>query len=143
MNQQPKSIFMKNNQHGNALEWDGIGFLLVGPPNAGKSELSVELMARGAQLVSDDQVLLDGVTAICPPLTRGLIHLRRCDDGIISVPSIEKTEIRVIFQSPEPAAPLSRPPQSLVALGVPVIRLDLRENIAPDIIHTLLQDLRN
>ncbi len=110
------------NQHATALEWNGKGFLFIGPPGCGKSTLALELMAQGATLVADDQVLLSHDTtqwiATCPPLIQNKIHIREI--GIMHVSSIEKTSINVIFQSDRPADTLSRSP----ALDLPIISLD-------------------
>lgn len=56
------------------------GLLILGPSGVGKSALALKLMALGAQLVADDQVLLRrdeaDVVARCPPQIRGLIEAR-------------------------------------------------------------------
>jgi len=118
------------NQHGTALEWNGIGLLLIGPPGCGKSELAYTLMQHGAELVADDQVLLAGLTATCPPLIRGKIHLREI--GILTVPARPSTTLRIILQSLLPADKLSTAP----ALGLPVIIV----NFKADNIVTLVEN---
>lgn len=122
--------------------------MLVGPPDSGKSELSMALMALGARLVADDQVLLDGTTARCPPRTQGLIHLRgrkdpNREDRILRVPFLDKTVISIIFQSPDPAAPLSRPPQTLVDAGIGVHILPFKDDTTPARIKALILAMAN
>ena len=44
--------------HATAVELEGRGLLILGPPGAGKSALALDLIALGARLVSDDVVLV-------------------------------------------------------------------------------------
>ena len=44
--------------HASCVVVDDRAALIVGPSNSGKSALALELMARGASLVSDDQTIL-------------------------------------------------------------------------------------
>ena len=44
--------------HGTCVELDGAAVLLRGRSGSGKSDLALRLIAAGAQLVADDQVLL-------------------------------------------------------------------------------------
>jgi len=56
------------------------GVLILGPSGAGKSRLALALIAAGAQLVADDQVLLfaggGGLYARAPRSIAGLIEAR-------------------------------------------------------------------
>ena len=49
------------NIHANAVSFAGLGVLILGPSASGKSSLSLQLMAYGALLISDDIVHLDWV----------------------------------------------------------------------------------
>ena len=49
--------------HGTAIAVGGRGFLFVGASGCGKSGLALQMMALGAKLISDDQVLLERVGA--------------------------------------------------------------------------------
>lgn len=70
------------------------GALLFGPPGAGKSNLALRLLDRGAILISDDQVLLgiaghepDGrafIDLTAPPTIAGKLEVRSI--GILTVP---------------------------------------------------------
>ncbi|MEX0329655.1 MAG: HPr kinase/phosphorylase [Ruegeria sp.] len=66
--------------HATCVAVDGKGVLLFGPSGIGKSAVALQMMALGAELVSDDQVTLkmqDGqVIAYAPPSIRGLVEAR-------------------------------------------------------------------
>jgi HPr kinase/phosphorylase len=67
--------------HATAVAVDGRGLLITGASGAGKSSLALALIGLGAQLVSDDQTLLervdDGVVLDCPVAElRGVIEVR-------------------------------------------------------------------
>lgn len=124
-----------HNHHATALHYKGTGFLLVGPPGSGKSSLAWALIAQGAQLVADDQVLLHQAPerqewiATCPPVLSGLLSLR--DGGIQQVDALPETRIDMIFQSNQPAFDLSQPPP----LGLPIFRMDFT---GPDAVQNLV-----
>lgn len=66
--------------HATAVALGGAGLLIRGAPGRGKSGLALEMMARGASLVSDDRTCLtrDGDTIVltAPPAISGLIEAR-------------------------------------------------------------------
>jgi RNase adaptor protein for sRNA GlmZ degradation len=66
--------------HATAVAFGDRAILLRGPPGAGKSDLALRLIALGAVLVADDQVLLrrdgDRILAAAPESIAGLIELR-------------------------------------------------------------------
>lgn len=66
--------------HASSVALDGRGVLIIGKSGSGKSGLALQLMAFGAMLVSDDQILLiakDGWPfATAPDATRGMIEAR-------------------------------------------------------------------
>lgn len=69
------------NVHGVLMKMYGLGVLLVGHSGVGKSELALELLSRGHQLVSDDAVELRHVGRGCllgssPELLAGFIEAR-------------------------------------------------------------------
>ena len=86
------------------------GILLRGAPGAGKSDLSLRLIAAGWQLVADDQTIIApnvtdaaphcarekaAIIARCPPAIRGLIEMRGV--GLIKMESVESAQIDCIF----------------------------------------------
>mgnify|MGYP001196750412 CR=1 FL=1 len=66
--------------HGVLIKVLGQGVLLLGPSGVGKSELALELIDRGGQLVADDAVELrregNGLIGKAPDLTRGKMFIR-------------------------------------------------------------------
>ncbi len=75
--------------HATAVAVGSSGLLISGRSGSGKSELALELIALGATLVADDQVLLseqgDGLLMTAPPGIDGKIEARSL--GIIHAPS--------------------------------------------------------
>ncbi|MEM9736209.1 MAG: HPr kinase/phosphatase C-terminal domain-containing protein [Pseudomonadota bacterium] len=66
--------------HANAVAFRGRGLLITGRAGSGKTSLSVEMMALGADLIADDRVVLrcaGGLVLLSPPDTlAGLVELR-------------------------------------------------------------------
>ncbi|MGH1467004.1 MAG: HPr kinase/phosphorylase [Cognatishimia sp.] len=66
--------------HSTSVAIQGKGILILGRSGSGKSGLALELMSRGATLISDDQTQIDvmegGLIASAPPAIAGLIEAR-------------------------------------------------------------------
>ena len=66
--------------HASAVAFDGKGVLIKGASGSGKSSLALDLMSRGATLISDDQTELwrqnDSLWARPPDSLAGLIEAR-------------------------------------------------------------------
>lgn len=79
--------------HGTAIAVDGRGFLFIGSSGSGKSGLALQMMALGAELVSDDQVLLvqmgSDLEMSAPDTLKSKIEARQL--GIIETPSVSST----------------------------------------------------
>lgn len=74
--------------HGVFLEVLGLGVLLVGDPGIGKSELALELIARGHRLIADDapefaRIAPEVIEGRCPPVLRDFLEVRGL--GILNV----------------------------------------------------------
>jgi len=74
--------------HGVFMEVSGTGVLLTGEPGVGKSELALELIARGHRLIADDAPIFrrhsfDTVEGHCPEAIRDLLEVRGI--GLINV----------------------------------------------------------
>jgi len=81
----------RETMHGVFLEVLGIGVLLSGMVAVGKSELALELVARGHRLIADDapefaRIAPDIVSGSCPPLLQDFIEVRGL--GLLNVRSM-------------------------------------------------------
>lgn len=76
------------------------GVVLLGGSGAGKSELALQLMERGAKLVADDQTELfvrdDLLYARAPGPLAGLIELREI--GIVSQPFVAECRVGLVVE---------------------------------------------
>ncbi len=84
--------------HGTAVAVEGAGLLITGASGAGKSSLAVQLIALGAGLIADDQVLVskdaDGVTLSRPAGLPEAIEARGL--GLLAAPMVESVPLRAI-----------------------------------------------
>jgi HPr kinase/phosphorylase len=74
--------------HGVFMEVFSVGLLITGDPSVGKSELALELVARGHRLVADDAPLFaktapDILTGRCPEILRDFLEVRGL--GILNI----------------------------------------------------------
>lgn len=73
--------------HGVFIEVCGEGVLITGQSGLGKSELALELLARGHRLVADDAVEFrierGRLTGRCPPLLEGFLEARSL--GVLNI----------------------------------------------------------
>jgi serine kinase of HPr protein (carbohydrate metabolism regulator) len=74
--------------HGVFMEVFSLGLLIIGDPSVGKSELALELVARGHRLVADDAPLFaktapDILNGRCPDLLRDFLEVRGL--GILNI----------------------------------------------------------
>lgn len=122
--------------HGTCVAIGRRGVLLRGRSGAGKSDLALRLIADGARLVADDQVLLHRVAAkviaSSPKSLRGLIEVRGV--GIVPVPTSPSVELRLIVDLVAPGAVPRLPEPALVTmagLAIPVVSIAPFEASAP------------
>jgi len=66
--------------HGTSFEFAGIGILVMGDSGAGKSDLALQMMDRGAALIADDYTEISAVDdqlhMRAPKTTEGLMEIR-------------------------------------------------------------------
>ncbi len=127
--------------HATAVAIGGRAALLTGASGAGKSDLALRLIDRGAILVADDQVELrvrDGSLIASPPATiAGRMEVRGV--GIVTLPFANDVPVAHVFDL-ETAPDRLPEPQTRVIEGVsvPVSALDPREISAPLKLELLL-----
>jgi len=85
--------------HGTCVAVEGRGALLRGPSGSGKSDLALRLIERGAQLIADDQVILEAdgasVRASAEPRLHGKLEVRGV--GILDVPHVQGAPLLAVF----------------------------------------------
>lgn len=102
--------------HGVFLEVFGEGVLITGRSGLGKSELALELLARGHRLVADDAVEFtrhgDGLKGHCPPLLEGFLEARSL--GVLNIRRLfgpkalrKSARLDLVIELDAPVAPLS------------------------------------
>ena len=88
------------NIHGSCVAINGQGVLLLGESGAGKSDLALRLLDRGAKLVSDDRVDLrvrKGELIATPPKNiEGFIELSGV--GIIRVDNLDEAVLKLAIK---------------------------------------------
>jgi HPr kinase/phosphorylase len=115
--------------HGSCISRDGDAVLVLGPPGCGKSDLVLRLLARGFELVADDQVdIADGV-ASCPANLAGLLEVRGL--GIVCLPNRPSARVVLIVELDGRADRLPLPHQH-TDLNLPVVRIDAGAASAPE-----------
>jgi HPr kinase/phosphorylase len=115
--------------HGSCVSRDGDAVLVVGPPGSGKSDLCLRLLARGFELVADDQVdIADGV-ASCPAELAGLLEARGL--GIMRLPYLTQARLALIVELDGHADRMPLPYRH-PDLDLPVVRMVASTASAPD-----------
>jgi len=134
------------NIHASCVAIGAKGVLIVGRSGAGKSDLALQLIDRGAVLVADDRTILyvakGSLYARAPASIKGLLEIRGL--GIIALPTRERVKIALVVklgrQSERlPSACLYRPPPPLLVVACPPeITLDARLASTPAKIRAAL-----
>ncbi|MDD9977576.1 MAG: HPr kinase/phosphatase C-terminal domain-containing protein, partial [Boseongicola sp.] len=106
--------------HGSAVAIENRGALIIGRSGSGKSSLALELISRGAVLVSDDQVAVQslpeqGVILSAPARIEGLIEARGV--GLIKLPHT-KARLEIVVNLDEIETERLPEPHTYVIEGV-------------------------
>ncbi len=108
--------------HGTAVSLRGRGVLILGSSGAGKSGLALQLMAYGADLVSDDAAdvrFSEGqLTVHRPEGHLGLVEARGV--GLVSVKSIDQSGLEFVVNLDKTVSKRLPEPQTESILGVEV-----------------------
>ena len=120
--------------HATAIVIGRRAVLLVGQSGAGKSDLALRLIDRGAVLIADDQVVLrvdDAVLiAQSPPAIRGMMEVRGV--GIVDTPTIAEAGVALIVDLDSVPDRLPDPrSRNIGGVEVPLIALNGLEASAP------------
>jgi serine kinase of HPr protein (carbohydrate metabolism regulator) len=132
--------------HASCVMIDGAGVLLHGASGAGKSDLALRLIDRGASLVSDDYTFLrrvgDRLLASPPETIAGRIEVRGL--GLIDMPYVHEAYVRLLIalDEPVPRMPEDEAPTRWIAgVAVPVVALAPLEPSAPIKVELALRAL--
>jgi HPr kinase/phosphorylase len=129
------------------------GVLLIGASGAGKSDLALRLIGRGAILVADDRVELSArrghLTARAPQSLAGLMEIRGL--GIVEMPHEESVDVALVVELSQSVRRLPQrrvfvPPKSLALPAnarPPLIVLSANEDSAPDKVIAAVSALHN
>lgn len=105
--------------HASCVACAGRGVLILGKSGAGKSALALQLIALGADLISDDrtEIWTDGATlhARAPDSIRGLIEARGV--GILQMPHLSSIEIALVIDLDQTETERLPPRRRVILLG--------------------------
>lgn len=117
--------------HATCVAVNGRGLLITGPSGSGKSALALQLLGLGAQLVADDQTLLnrdgDKIIATCPEPLTGLIEARGV--GILRVQPLPAATLTAVVDMSSATTSRLPKPQQCDILGV---QIDLVSRVDAD-----------
>ena len=103
--------------------------LLIGPPGAGKSDLSLRLLARGFDLVADDRTeVVDGMASPVAALA-GLLEVRGL--GIFRLPYVASARLELVVQLGQAGLRMPMPARH-EGLGLPLAVIDASTASAPE-----------
>jgi len=122
--------------HATCVAIDGHGVLLRGPSGSGKSDLALRVIADGARLVADDQVVLavesDAVIGSAPPALHGMIEIRGL--GIMRMEAVARARIALVADMTAAEA-IERMPQPrrcrVAGIDLPIFAIDPFQASAP------------
>lgn len=109
--------------------------LIEGRSGAGKSDLALRLIDRGARLVSDDYTLVvrdrQALLATAPATIAGKIEVRGI--GIVTMPHVERVAVALLVELRDDIErmPLDMPVRSIAGVKVPVIAIEGHYASAP------------
>ena len=121
--------------HATTVSVRGRAVLIEGVSGAGKTDLALRLIDRGAALVSDDYSIVRrhgaSVVATAPATIAGKIEVRGV--GIIEMPHATEAPVALIVTLGEPATRLPEPglARQILGIEIPLLALDGHEASAP------------
>ena len=121
--------------HATSVAIGDCAVLIEGASGAGKSDLALRLIDRGATLVSDDYTLLtrrgDTLIASAPETIAGRIEVRGL--GIVSVAYRDRAPVALVVRLS--CAPERMPPaddaRKIAGIAIPEVAIDARSASAP------------
>ena len=129
------------NVHATCVAIGAHGVLLLGKSGAGKSDIALQLIDRGARLVADDRSILSArkgtLQARAPATIAGLLEIRSV--GIVKFPRRARVKIALVVRLGREGARLPLPQfHRMLGVAVPQIALDGRLASTPARIRAAL-----
>ncbi|MEM8919508.1 MAG: HPr kinase/phosphatase C-terminal domain-containing protein [Pseudomonadota bacterium] len=127
--QQPEIV------HATAIAINGHGVLLTGSTGAGKSDLALRLIDRGAVLISDDQTELHGnsdtILLHAPANIAGKLEIRSL--GIVATDHVSGVPLRLKVQLAEQPErfPMDQQTETIKGVRISSIAINAFEHSAP------------
>ena len=121
--------------HASTVAKDGRAVLITGPSGAGKSDLTLRLLDRGFQLVSDDQTIVrkDGerLLASAPPMLAGKLEIRGL--GIVELERVDNVPVALLVELRSDIQRMPDDSRERPVLGVtlPLVSIDAMTASAP------------
>jgi len=115
--------------HASCIVLNGKAVLLAGPPGTGTSDLALRLIDEGAQLLSDDQTVLqreeEELIATPPPTIEGLMEIRHI--GLVQIPFVPSAPVALYIELTPQGEALERlpSPDPIFLLDQPIQRYRL------------------
>ena len=134
-NPQPGPRLSAETLHCSTVAVDGRAVLITGPSGSGKSDLTLRLIDRGYNLVSDDQTIIkkDGerIIASAPPTIAGKLEVRGL--GIVDVEHVENVPIALVVEltSDFQRLPDDSRQRPILGIPVPLVSIDAMTASAP------------
>ena len=130
-----RPLLSSENVHATTIAIGGRGILLTGRSGAGKSDLALRLIDRGAALVSDDYTLVkregERLVASAPATIAGKMEVRGL--GIVDVAACASAPVALLIDldSPVERMPPDEAEQMILGITLPALKLDPRPPSAP------------
>lgn len=121
--------------HATSVAIDGRAVLICGASGAGKSDLALRLIDRGATLISDDYTIVRSsggqLEASAPATIAGMMEVRGV--GVVDLPSIDRARLALIIDLSQDIARMPGDPEEWLVAGtpLPVVKVSPFEASAP------------
>ncbi len=131
--------------HASTVALDGRAVLISGPSGSGKSDLTLRLLDRGFQLVSDDQTIVrkdgDRLVATAPSNIAGKLEIRGI--GIVDMQTVDDMPVALLVEltSDIQRLPDDNPERPILGVSLPLISIDAMTASAPSKVALALDRL--